>query len=286
MEDTLDGVHQHLDFQHKQHTKGVFAQMCVAPCVAWRPRSAPQRATSAVARAHHDGCGAASPGREKILGIFGIVTSWNDMEKILHHTFYNELWVAPEEHPVLLTEAHLNPKANRERMTQIMFETFNVHAMYMASQFVLYVSGRTTGLVMDSGDGVSHSAHLQRLRSASRHPSISDDDPHTSFTTTAERDVVRDVKEKPCYIALDYDTELKSSAGSSDKKQTHTLSDGTIITVAPNASVARVFFRPNVTGKKASGVHDTSSRVDIRKNLYANVARQAARPCSKGFLNA
>ncbi|CAK9039328.1 unnamed protein product [Durusdinium trenchii] len=79
--------------------------------------------------------------------------TWDAIEKTWHRIFYNELRLAPEQNPVLLTEPPLAPKAYREKMTQIMFETFNVPAMYMATGAVwsLYSSGRTTGLVLDSG---------------------------------------------------------------------------------------------------------------------------------------
>lgn len=78
-------------------------------------------------------------------------------KKLLHHAFNNELRVNPEEHPVLVTDNALNPKENRETLTRIMFETFKVPAFYVAQQAVLslYASGRTTGVVLQSGGGTT-----------------------------------------------------------------------------------------------------------------------------------
>ncbi|KAJ7357573.1 hypothetical protein OS493_024381 [Desmophyllum pertusum] len=84
----------------------------------------------------------------------GIVLNWDDMESIWTYT-YDQLRIQSQDYPAMLTEAPLNPKYNRERMLQIMFEAFEVPCLYIAVQAVmaLYSTGRTTGTVFDCGDG-------------------------------------------------------------------------------------------------------------------------------------
>merc|ERR1711971_1515530 len=180
----------------------------------------------------------------------GIVNNWDDMEKVWHHTFYNELRIAPEEHPILLTDAPLNPKANREKMTQIMFETFNTPAFYVAIQAV------------------------QRLDLAGRDIT----ERGYSFTTTAEKEIVCDIKEKLCYVALDYEQEMQDAETSSEIEQNYELPDGQVITVgAERFRAPEVLFQPQFIGLEQEGIHKFTFSsimkcdVDIRKDLYGNI---------------
>lgn len=224
----------------------------------------------------------------------GVVNDWDDMTKVWKHCYYNELRVEPCEQPVHLTEAPKNPITNREQMMQIFFEQFQVPAFYVSIQAVLalYASGRTTGLVFDAGDGVTHLVPVYEgfsLKHAIMRINLAGRDltkymmdvlqeAHVKFSSTAELDICRDIKEKKCYVALDFDSEMKAFAEGTEKDVSFELPDGQIITFGnQQIRVPELLFNPGVLGKDFPGVHTQSYNciqrcdIDVRRDLYENI---------------
>jgi len=225
----------------------------------------------------------------------GIINNWDDMEKIWHHCYYEQLCVSPDDQGALLTEAPRNPKKNRERMCQIFFENFNAPQFYVAIQAILslYSSGRVTGCVVDSGDGVTHTVPVyegyslphavQRNdlagRDLTRYLAELLRECGPAFTSSAEMEIVRDIKEKLCYVALDFQKEMQEYEDSSAKEQQYELPDGNVITIGNQQfRCPEALFDPlGSVGREIPPVHNLAFQsimkcdIDVRKDLYENM---------------
>jgi actin-related protein len=228
----------------------------------------------------------------------GIVSDWDLMEKVWEYCFSNELRVDPTEHNVLLTEAPMNPKNNREKMTQLMFETYQVQGLYVAIQAVLslYSNGRTTGMVCDSGDGVTHTVPVYEGYSiphavkknyiAGR--AITD---HMVNLLTADgvaeqggksawRQIVGKIKETTCFVSLDPEADKAKASESTELQKQYELPDGQTVPInAPRFMGPEALFNPGLIkeGDEAPGMHTMTYEsivdcdIDVRTDLYSNI---------------
>eukprot|EP01083_Nonionella_stella_P167470 562916_1 len=204
----------------------------------------------------------------------GIITNFNDFEQILHHSMYNELCVAPEDHDMLLTEPPLNAKANREMMIKIALETFNVPRVYIANKSVLslYASGRTNGIVVDSGydstymvpvyEGYSWPQAIQRQDFGGKDvteylQSLLQNKGHSLYST-AEKEMVVDMKKKLCYMAFDYENEMFEAQRDKSIERNYELPDGEILCLNEERfQCMEGIFRPSLFGLfDEIGVHE------------------------------
>eukprot|EP01083_Nonionella_stella_P071007 190389_1 len=234
----------------------------------------------------------------------GIICNFSDLEDIIDYLFHIDLKMSPKGSEVLMAEPSLNPMANRERITKIMFETFEVNRFCLKNQscLALYASGRTTGVVVNIGDGVADTVPVcegNALEHAVLRLDVAGRDLTEllmkivmergySFTTSAEREMVRDIKETMGYIAYDYEEELNKAENEIERE--YTLPDGQVITVGNERfRCAEPLFKPHLIGYSRAGihylVHDSIWKCDedVRKTLCSNIVLEGGSTMFAGF---
>ncbi|KAL6754689.1 actin-related protein [Haematococcus lacustris] len=235
----------------------------------------------------------------------GIVQNWADMELVWSHT-WSQLGIEPGSSYVLLTDAALNPVANRKRVVETMLEQYGFQGVNLQVQAVLtlYGHGVQSGVVMDSGDGVSHAvavvdgyaySHLtQRLAIAGRHITEHLMDlliqRGVALHRTADLDLVRCLKEQACYVAPNLQQELKVARETTAVTQSYSLPDGRVIKLGMERFQApEALFQPGLLDKEQPGVADMVFNVinecdmDTRPVLYKNVIISGGSTMFPGF---
>ena len=237
----------------------------------------------------------------------GGIQSWEDMEDLWEYIFTNELRVSSENQACLVTETPLNPKADREKTTEIFFEKFGVPALYIGNQGALsvYTSGVLSGLVLESGEAVTHAIPVYQgfaLPHATLKLNLGGMDLteylsqlmelryHTTYRSLAQRDMLTDLKETLCYVAIDYRQEYALSNQESSLEANYRLPDDTVITVGKERfKCGEALFQPAMMGRRTEGLHELvfsavmKTAVDVRPILLKSVVLAGGNTLFRGF---
>lgn len=237
----------------------------------------------------------------------GVVTNWDGMEKIWDHIYPNSLRTNPEEHAVLLSESPFNPTSNRECIAELLFEKYKVPAVCFKDpgSMSLYASGRTTGCVLDCGDGVSTVTPIYggflikkgvvRLDLGGRDvtqnlaTNLKGNPWCSSLPNSAEMETIGHIKEKLGYVALDFSQELNHSKRNWIGKDFQ-LPDGNVFVIEDEMfRSSEVLFQPSLIGMNSSGLHTKLFNsimlcdMDSRRDLFANLVVSGGVSMTNGF---
>ncbi|KAI6221791.1 Actin-related protein 2 [Aphelenchoides fujianensis] len=225
----------------------------------------------------------------------GVVRNWEDMGHIYDYTFgAQKLDIDPKECKLLLTEPPLNPNRNREKLFEVMFEQYGFHALYIAIQAVLtlYAQGLLTGVVVDSGDGVTHICPVYEglaLNNITERLDVAGRDITRylikllllrgyAFNHSADFETVRQLKEKLCYVAYDVAQEQKLALETTVLTEHYTLPDGRMIKVGGERFEApEVLFQPHLIDVEKAGLSEMlfnciqSADMDCRLELFKHI---------------
>ncbi|RWS11665.1 actin-related protein 2-like protein [Dinothrombium tinctorium] len=224
----------------------------------------------------------------------GIVRNWEDMCHVWDYTFYNKMNIDPKECKLLLTEPPMNPANNRKKMVEVMFDKYGFHSLYIAIQAVLtlYAQGLLTGVVVDSGDGVTHICPVYEgyaLPHLTRRLDIAGRDITRylikllllrgyAFNQTADFETVRMLKEKLCYTAYNIEQEQRLATETTYLTENYALPDGRVIKLGGERFEApEALFQPHLINVEGQGIAEllfttiNNADIDIRSELYKHI---------------
>ena len=241
----------------------------------------------------------------------GIIKNWEDLEKIWDNSL-KRLRVNKEDYNILVTEPILSPKRNKEKISEIIFEKFNMVSLYVANQAMLslYASGKITGIVLDSGEGLTQIVPIYEgfiidncyLKSNLAGKYLTDYmayllmESGVYLQTSKEKELCREIKEKYCYLSINYDKDIET--------QDYILPDNKILkinNILPDNKILKInkqrfkcpeaLFNPNMLGKDILGIHELLNNtiqkcdINIRRDMYKNIILSGGNTTFKGFKN-
>lgn len=224
----------------------------------------------------------------------GIVRSWEDMEHLYDYTFNEKLKCDPKECRIMLTEPPMNPKANREKMIELLYEKYGFKSIYISIQavLVLYAQGLLTGVVVDSGDGVTHIVPVYEgysLPHLTRRLDVAGRDLTKYlikllqlrgyyFNRTADFETVRQIKEKLCYVGCDLNLEKNLALDTTILVEPYELPDGRVIKVgAERFEAPEALLDPSRIGLEVPGMSEQifqtiqAADIDLRPHFYGHI---------------